>query len=55
MSSNLKFKWTKTEQDSFDKIKLIVDRDTLLAHPDFNEGFKIHTDAKNLQLGVVII
>ena len=30
-------------------------RDTLLTYPDFNEEFKIHTDASNFQLGVVII
>ena len=30
-------------------------RDTLLAYPDFNEEFKIHTDDSKLQLGAVII
>ena len=28
--------------------------DTLLNYPDFNEEFKIHTDASDLQLGAVI-
>ena len=27
-SNKVKFKWTKTEQDTFDEIKGIVDRDT---------------------------
>ena len=31
-----KFKWMNVEQDLFDKIKRIVDRDTLSTHPDFN-------------------
>ena len=30
-------------------------RDILLNYPDSNEGFKIHTDARNFQLGAVII
>ena len=30
-------------------------RDTLLTYPDFNENFKIHTDARNLKLGAVIL
>ena len=50
-SNNRKFKWTKVEQDAFDEIKRIVARDTLLTHPDFNETFKIHTDASVFQLG----
>ena len=38
-------KWTKIEQDAFDKIKRIVACDTLLNYPDYNETFKIHTNA----------
>ena len=29
-------------------------RDFLLAYSYFNEGFKIHTDASNFELGAVI-
>ena len=47
-------KWSKIKQDTFDEIKRIVARDTLLAYPDFNKTFKIYTDARNFQLGVVI-
>ena len=50
-----KFKWTQVKQYAFDKIKRIVARDTLLTYPDFNETFKIHTNASAFQLGVVII
>ena len=49
------FKLTQVKQDNFDKIKNIMDRDTLLTYPDFNETFKIHTDASAFQLGEVII
>ena len=48
------FKCTQVEQDTFDKIKRIVARDTLLTYPDFNENFKTHTDASAFQLGAVI-
>ena len=34
----------------FEKIKRIVARGTLLDYRDFNEEFKIHTDASKLQL-----
>ena len=53
-SNKVKFKWTKAEQDTFDEIKWIVACDNFLIYPDFNEGFKIHTDATNFQLGAVI-
>ena len=49
------FKWKQVEQDDFDKIKRIVAHNTLLTYPDFNETFKIHTDASALQLGAIII
>ena len=38
----------------FEEIKRIVDRDVLLAYQDFNQWFKMHTNASDLQLGVVI-
>ena len=44
-SSNVKFKWTKQ----------VVDRDTFLAYTVFNKEFKINTDARKFQLGLVII
>ena len=30
-------------------------RDTLSTYPDFNEHFKMHTDARAFQLGALII
>ena len=50
-----KFKWTKVEQDAFDKIKRTMARDTLFTYLDFNETFKIHTNASVSQLKAVII
>ena len=43
--------WT----ESFDEIKHIVARDTLLIYPDFNQPFDIHTDSSDFQIGAVII
>ena len=54
-SHKVKFKWTKLEQKAFDDIKNSVYQDTLLAYPDFNRRFDIHTDASDYQLGEVII
>ena len=51
----VKFKWTDVEHKAFDEINRIVSHDTLLAYPDFNKRFDIHTDASDHQLGAVII
>ena len=32
-----------------------MDRDTLLIYMDFNENFKIYTDASDFKLGAVIL
>ena len=53
--TNRTFEWTEFEQDAFNEIKRIVVRDTLLNYPDFNETFKIRTDASVFRLGAVII
>ena len=49
------FKWAQVEQDAFDEIKRILACDNLLTYPDFNEIFKIQTDASAFQFGAVII
>ena len=48
--NKVKFNWTKIKQYSFDEIKWILARDTLLTYPYFNEEFKINTDAREFQL-----
>ena len=53
-SKKARFKWGDEEQKAFDAIKRAVGRETLLAYPDFNKTFDIHTDASDLQLGAVI-
>ena len=54
MPSRVKFKCIKIKQYTFNEIKRIVARDTLLIYPYFNEEFKVHTDASDFQLGAVI-
>ena len=40
---------------SFDEIKIVVEKDILLAYPNFNKRFNIHTYASDYQIGAVII
>jgi RNase H-like domain found in reverse transcriptase len=35
-------------------MKLVISKETLLAYPDFNKPFVLHTDASHTQLGAVI-
>ena len=53
-SSTVPWSWTPVEQAAFDKIKKVISKETLLAFPDFNQPFHIHTDASHTQLGAVI-
>ena len=41
-SKKVKLKWTFVEQKTFNEIKLIVTRGTLLIYMDFNKLFDIH-------------
>ena len=51
----VKFKWTDVEQEVFYEIKRTVACNTLLAYPDDNKHFNIHTDAINHKLGAGVI
>jgi transposase InsO family protein len=53
-SKKVPFKWTDEHQKSFDAIKRVIGREVLLAYPDFNAPFIIHTDASKTQIGAVI-
>ena len=48
------WRWTDQHQQAFDEMKRVITRETLLAYPDFNEVFEIHTDASLYQLGACI-
>src|SRR5687767_9582304 len=53
-SENMPWKWTEEAQNAFDEMKRAIARETLLAYPNFNEVFDIHTDASLYQLGACI-
>jgi hypothetical protein len=44
-SKNVKWTWTPEHQEAFEKVKQIVSHEVMLAYPDFNKPFDIHTDA----------
>ena len=48
------YKWEDEHEKCFHAIKRIIGREVLLAYPDFNAPFDIHTDASKTQLGAVI-
>jgi RNase H-like domain found in reverse transcriptase len=53
-SKTTKWNWTEEHQKAFDTMKKIIAKEVLLAYPDFNDKFVIHTDASHTQLGAVI-
>ena len=53
-SKTVPWQWTEEQQTAFDNIKKVLSKETLLAYPDFNKPFIIHTDASKTQLGAVI-
>jgi RNase H-like domain found in reverse transcriptase/Integrase zinc binding domain len=53
-SKTAKWQWGEEEQKAFDHMKQVISKETLLAYPDFDKPFVIHTDASHTQLGAVI-
>jgi hypothetical protein len=53
-SKDKPFKWEPEHTTCFEAIKRVIGREVLLAYPDFNAPFEIHTDASGTQLGAVI-
>jgi hypothetical protein len=53
-STKIPWKWTDEQQNAFDTMKKIMARETILAYPNFEIPFKVHTDASTYQLGTVI-
>ena len=44
-SKNVKYYWKDEHQKCFDAIKCVIGHGVLLAYPEFNATFEIHTDA----------
>jgi hypothetical protein len=53
-SKQAKWKWEPEHQKAFEDMKAIISREAMLAYPDFEDEFVIHTDASHTQLGAVI-
>ena len=53
-SANVKWNWTEECQEAFDKMKMLIAKETLLTYPNFSKPFDIHTDASKVQLGACI-
>ena len=49
-----KFQWTSEMQKAFKDIKAIMQEDVMLAYPNYEEVFIVHTDASKFQMGGVV-
>ena len=50
----VEWKWTEVEQQVFDNLKKILSSPPILAFPDFNKPFEVHTDASTKALGAIL-
>ena len=53
-SKNVPYKWTEEHDKNCDAIKRVIGREVLLAYPDFDAPFQMHTDACKTQIGAVV-
>jgi hypothetical protein len=53
-STKKPWKWTNEQQNAFNTMKKIMVRETILAYPNFEIPFEIHTDASAYQHGACI-
>jgi len=53
-SKTTKWKWEPQHQKAFAMAKRVIAKETLLAHPNFNKSFQIHTNASHWQLGAAV-
>ena len=51
---HVKYKGKDKPENVLIQKKRVIGREVLLAYPDFNAPFEIHTDASKLQIGAVI-
>ena len=54
-SPKAKWEWTQKEQLAFEEAKQMIQREAMLAYPDFSKKFHIYADASDTQLGGVIM
>src|SRR3954447_2301276 len=54
LQETVKFEWSQHAEETFEKIKSLLTSDLILARPDFDEPFILHTDGSSLGLGAVL-
>ncbi len=54
LKKGTRWAWNSEHQRAFDNLKRVMAKQTLLHYPNFNETFKIYTDASLHQIGAVI-
>ena len=55
LKKNIKFVWTQSCQEAFDKLKAILKSEPVLAAPDFQKAFKLAVDASDVGAGGVLL
>jgi len=54
MSKTTKWKWEPQHQKAFAMAKRVIAKEMLLACPNFNKPFQIHTNTSHYQLGAAV-
>lgn len=55
MTKRLQFKWSEEGELTFQKLKKVMMSTPVLALPDFEISFKVHTDASDVGIGVILV
>jgi RNase H-like domain found in reverse transcriptase len=54
VSTTAKWLWTEEQQKSFESMKQIISKETLLSYPDFCQPFDLQTDASHSKLRAIL-
>ena len=54
LKKDVRFQWTDEAQAAFEKLKDLLTKAPVLARPNMNKPFRLHTDASKLGLGAVL-
>src|SRR6266540_4603935 len=54
LAKKVSYVWGQEQQQAFDRLKQIISTVPVLAHPDFNQPFILHTDVSKEGLGAIL-